>query len=436
MKLPLVALIGRPNVGKSSLFNRFLKKRVAIVDDRPGITRDRNYSICEWAGREFFLIDTGGMVPGSKSGMEKMVLEQSETAIAQADVIIFIVDCQTGLSNTDQKIAQKLLKGEKRVLMAANKADDDFSENERFQFERLGLGEPLPVSATAGRGIGEILDRIVALLPDGETEGTDTETIKIAVIGRPNVGKSSFINRLIGEERVIVSPVPGTTRDAVDTPFEIDGRRYILVDTAGLRRKEKVTEDLEFFTTLRTLRAVDDCHVALVLVDASEGLILQDLKVVESALETRRAIVLAVNKWDLIEKDEKTSDIFTSQIKDFARTLAFIPVIYISSLTGQRVAKTLTVVNSVFENWSREIPTGELNNFIEEIVRKQPPAAVRGKYMKILYGTQVGIRPPSFLLFCNYPDLLQKSYLRYIENQMRERFNFEGAPLRIKFKRK
>jgi GTP-binding protein len=436
LKLPLVALIGRPNVGKSSLFNRFLKKRVAIVDDRPGITRDRNYSICEWAGREFFLIDTGGMVPGSKSGMEKMVLEQSETAIAQADVIIFIVDCQTGLSNTDQKIAQKLLKGEKRVLMAANKADDDFSENERFQFERLGLGEPLPVSATAGRGIGEILDRIVALLPDGETEGTDTETIKIAVIGRPNVGKSSFINRLIGEERVIVSPVPGTTRDAVDTPFEIDGRRYILVDTAGLRRKEKVTEDLEFFTTLRTLRAVDDCHVALVLVDASEGLILQDLKVVESALETRRAIVLAVNKWDLIEKDEKTSDIFTSQIKDFARTLAFIPVIYISSLTGQRVAKTLTVVNSVFENWSREIPTGELNNFIEEIVRKQPPAAVRGKYMKILYGTQVGIRPPSFLLFCNYPDLLQKSYLRYIENQMRERFNFEGAPLRIKFKRK
>jgi GTPase len=436
MNYPLVALIGRPNVGKSSLFNRFLKNRIAIVDDAPGITRDRNYALCDWAGRYFYLIDTGGMIPGSKRGIEKMVLEQSETAVAQADLVVLIVDCQTGPDDVDEKIAARLLKSQKKVILLANKADNEVLENERFQFARLGLGEPLPVAATVGLGIGEALDEIVGLLPEATAEKEEAETIRIAVIGRPNVGKSSFINRLIGQERVIVSPVPGTTRDAVDTPFEYSGKQYILMDTAGLRRKAKVSEDLEFYTTLRTLRAIESCHIAMVLVDASEGLLVQDLKVIEDAAEARRGIILAVNKWDLVEKDEKTADIFTSQIKEMARTFAYIPVIYISCLTGQRVAKTISFVDKVFENWNREIPTAELNNLVEEIVRKQPPAAARGKHIKINYASQAGNRPPAFLFFSNFPELIQKSYLRYIENQLREHFDFEGIPILIKFRKK
>lgn len=436
MSIPLVALIGRPNVGKSSLFNRFLKKRLAIVDDTPGITRDRNYSLCDWSGREFYLIDTGGMIPDTKGAISRLVLEQSETAIEQADLIVLIVDCKTGPDSLDEKIAVRLQKSDKSVLLVANKADSDAEEPERFQFLRLGLGEPLPVSATGGRGIGEALDAIVEKLPVAERVDEESEAIRIAVVGRPNVGKSLFINRLIGEERAIVSPLPGTTRDAVDTPFEFNGKNYVLIDTAGLRRKSRVKEDIEYFTTLRTLRAVENCHVALVLVDASQGLTIQDVKVIEDAIEARRAIVLAVNKWDLIEKDDRTADIFTSQVRDFAKTISFLPIIYISSLTGKRVEKTIPLVDKVFANWHRQIPTPEMNKFLQEITEKQPPAAVAGKYIKLFYVTQAGIRPPTFVFFCNYPKLLQKSYLRYIENQLRDRYDFEGIPIRVKFKKR
>ncbi len=436
MSLPLVALIGRPNVGKSSLFNRFLKKRIAIIDDRPGITRDRNYSICEWSGREFYLIDTGGIIPGAKGLIEKMVLEQAEIAIEQADVIALIVDCQTGVDQVDERIASSLIKAGKRVALFVNKADNDLAENEQYQFKRLGLGEPMAVSATVGRGIGEALDRIISLLPNSGIDEKEEEVIKIAVIGRPNVGKSSFINKLIGEERVLVSPVPGTTRDAVDTPFELDGKNYVLVDTAGLRRKSRVADQLEYYTTLRTLRTIENCHIAVVLVDASEGMIVQDLKIIEDAMESRRGIVLAVNKWDLIEKDGKTAEIFSSQIKEYARTLSFIPVIYISSLTGQRVSKTLSHVDQVYSNWSRNVPTAELNTLVEQIMERQPPASVRGKHIRIMYAAQVDVRPPTLIFFCNHPDLIQKSYIRYIENQLREKYDFSGVPLRIKFRKK
>jgi len=436
MSLPLVALIGRPNVGKSSLFNRFLKKRIAIIDDRPGITRDRNYSICEWSGREFYLIDTGGIIPGAKGLIEKMVLEQAEIAIEQADVIALIVDCQTGVDQVDERIASSLIKAGKRVALFVNKADNDLAENEQYQFKRLGLGEPMAVSATVGRGIGEALDRIISLLPNSGIDEKEKEVIKIAVIGRPNVGKSSFINKLIGEERVLVSPVPGTTRDAVDTPFELDGKNYVLVDTAGLRRKSRVADQLEYYTTLRTLRTIENCHIAVVLVDASEGMIVQDLKIIEDAMESRRGIVLAVNKWDLIEKDGKTAEIFSSQIKEYARTLSFIPVIYISSLTGQRVSKTLSHVDQVYSNWSRNVPTAELNTLVEQIMERQPPASVRGKHIRIMYAAQVDVRPPTLIFFCNHPDLIQKSYIRYIENQLREKYDFSGVPLRIKFRKK
>lgn len=436
MSIPLVALIGRPNVGKSSLFNRFLQKRLAIVDDTPGVTRDRNYSLCDWAGREFYLIDTGGMIPETKGAIEKMILAQSEIAIAESDLTVLIVDNQTGPDHTERKIARQLLKAGRNTIILANKIDDNISEHERFQFSRLGLGDPLAVSATVGLGIGEALDKIVESLPPAETVEQESDAIRIAVIGRPNVGKSSFINKLIGGQRVIVSPIPGTTRDAVDTPFEFEGRKYILVDTAGLRRKAKVKDAIEYFTTLRTLRAIENCDIALVLVDASEGLIVQDLKVIEDAANVRRGIVMAVNKWDLVEKDTHTADIFTSQIKEYARTLAYIPNIYISCLTGQRVVKVIPLIDKVHENWDQKISTSELNNFLEEIVEARHPASVKGKYIKLFYVTQSGTRPPTFLFFCNYPQLLQKSYIRYIENQLRKKYEFDGVPIRIRFQKR
>jgi len=436
MNVPLVALIGRPNVGKSSLFNRFLRKRLAIVDDTPGITRDRNYSLCDWNGREFYLVDTGGMIPNTKGAINRMVLEQAEIAVDQADLIVFIVDSKTGADEVDERIAHNLQKSGRNVLLIANKADGDYEENDRFRFMRLGLGEPLAVSATGGRNIGEALDLIVEKLPQAESAESESDALRIAVIGKPNVGKSMFINRLIGQERAIVSPVPGTTRDAVDTPFEVDGKKYVLIDTAGLRRKARVKEDLEYFTTLRTLRAVENCHVALVLIDASQGPSVQDLKVIEDAVEARRGIVLAVNKWDLVEKDERTADKFTIAIKEFAKTIAYLPIIYISALTGQRVLKTISIIDHVYENWQRTIPTPELNNFLAEITQKQPPAAVQGKYIKLYYAAQAGTKPPSFVFFCNYPKSLQRSYLRYIENQFRARYDFEGIPIRFRYKKK
>lgn len=436
MSLPLVALIGRPNVGKSSIFNRFLNKRLAIVDDMPGVTRDRNYSICDWNGREFYLIDTGGIIPESKTGIEKMVLEQSETAINQADLTVLIVDCQTGIDSTEERIASRLLKGGKNVLLLANKADNDNIVAQKYEFMKLGLGEPMAVSAANGHGIGDALDEIVKRLPGIDEVVPEDDTIRIAVIGKPNVGKSSFINKLTGAERVIVSPIPGTTRDAVDTPFEFEGKKYVLVDTAGLRKKAKVTEDLEFYTSLRTIRAIENAHVALVLVDATQGLTVQDLKVIEDAIHARRGIVMAVNKWDLIEKDDTTADTYTRQVKEFVRTISYIPIIYISCLTGQRVVKTVSMVDKVFDNWHRKISTSELNAFNEEVVQKQPPAAVKGKYIRLFYVTQTGICPPTFLFFSNYPKLIQKSYIRYIENQLRARYDFEGIPIRIKFKQR
>ncbi|MDD4051779.1 MAG: ribosome biogenesis GTPase Der [candidate division Zixibacteria bacterium] len=434
MPLPVVAIVGRPNVGKSSLFNRLIKRKLAVIESSPGVTRDRNFSQCDWNGRTFYLVDTGGMVPGSKDEMERLILEQAQIAMDDADVILFVVDCQTGINDIDGRIARELRRAEKPVVLAVNKADNEQLELDASAFYSLGLSGIFPVSAINGRMTGDLLDEIVSKLPEAEEEVSDQKVIRIAVVGRPNVGKSSFVNRLAGENRLIVSAIPGTTRDSVDTPVTIDGKQYILVDTAGLRKRSKVKENIEYYTTLRTIRAIERCEVAVILLDANEGVNFQELKIIEEVGEARRGMVLAINKWDIFEKEPETADIYTKQIKEAMPTYDYLPSIFISALTGQRVTKVLELVDQVHTQYTRRIETAELNQFLEEIVARQTPAAVRGRWIKLMYMTQPETSPPLFVIFSNYPKLVQESYVRYITNQLRERFGFGGVPLMIKLK--
>jgi GTP-binding protein len=434
MSIPIVAIVGRPNVGKSSLFNRLLRKRVAVVHSDSGITRDRNYAVCDWNGVSFRLIDTGGMVPHTKDAMEKSILDQTEFAINEADLVMFVVDTQTGADTTDIQIARKLSKSGKPSLLVANKSDNNQLETEVYDFLRLGLGEPYPVSATVGLGIGELLDELVKRLPPQPEVDEEPGAIKVAVVGRPNVGKSSFINKLLGEERLIVSPVAGTTRDSVDTPVTVAGRKYILIDTAGLRRQYKIQENVEFYTSLRTMKVIESCDVAVILVDAVDGLTSQDQRILAEVLENRRAAVVAVNKWDLIEKDEKTADRFTVSLKEILAHLSFVPIMYISALSGQRVTKVLELVDRVYAEHTRKISTAELNRFLEGSVGRRKPPAKQGKYIQLKYVTQTEIAPPTFVFFANHPKMIDKTYVSYLTNQLRAEFGFEGVPIRLKFR--
>jgi len=437
MRLPSVAIVGRPNVGKSSIFNRILQKNVAVVAEQPGVTRDRNYAIGDWNGVSFYLIDTGGIVPDSKNLMEKLITDQTDFAIFESDLVILLVDAQVGIDTVDLKIARKLNKAGKKCILVANKADTDLQELQIYEFLKLGMDEPLAVSATVGRGIGEMLDKLVESLPVQEKEtDADQKPIRIALVGRPNVGKSSFINKLIGTERLIVTPMAGTTRDAVDTPFEIDGQAYTLIDTAGLRRKYKVTENIEFYTNIRTDRAIESCDVAIILVDAAEGVSVQDQRVIEKVLSSRRAAVLAVNKWDTIEKDSYTADKFTAEIKSNILKYNYLPVIYISALTGQRVDKVIALAKKVHEENNRRIGTPELNNFLQKATTRQHPPARKSKYIRFYYVTQSEVAPPTFIFFSNYPELIDKAYISYLNNQLRDEFGFEGCPIRLKFRKK
>ena len=436
MSLPTVAIIGRPNVGKSSLFNRFLQKQLAVVDPKSGVTRDRNYAVCDWNGREFRLVDTGGMVPDTRDMMEQMILDQSDFAIHEADLVLLVVDAQVGLDEVDERLAKRLHRSGRNCILVANKADTEQLASEAYTVVRLGLGEPQAVSATVGYGIGELLDEVVARLPEQDVEEQQVGVIRVALVGRPNVGKSSFINTLLGEQRHIVSSEAGTTRDAVDTVFEMDGQEYVLVDTAGLRRKYKVHENVEFYTNLRVIRAIESCDVAVVLIDATEGFTSQDQRVLAQVMESRRAAVLAVNKWDIVEKDTTTADRFTDRIKRDLARFAFLPIVYVSALTGQRVAKVMALVNHVQKEHHRRIPTSKLNELLQKAFRRKKPPAKQGKFVQFKYVTQTEVAPPTFVFFTNHPRLVDRTYISYLSNQLRAEFGFEGTPIRLKCRRK
>jgi len=436
MSVPIVAIIGRPNVGKSTLFNRLLKRRIAVVHDQPGITRDRNYAFTTWNRKGFYLVDTGGYVPSNNTAIEKLVKAQAEIAIAEADLVLFLVDAKVGAQTVDLDIAQNLRKTKKQVLLVANKVDGARDEMEVYVLSKLGLGEAIPVSALAGRNIGDLLDHIISNLPKEIDYPEKKESIMVAVIGRPNVGKSSFVNALLGTEKLIVSETPGTTRDAIDTEIEIDGQSFTLIDTAGLRRRTKVKESLEYYTSLRTLRSIERCDIALILTEAQVGYSNQDAKIISEVMDLRKGMVLAINKWDLVDKDNKTADRYTKALKEEAPYIKYVPIIYISAKTRQRVKTVMELVSQVYNERNKRIETSELNEKLEKEIKAKPPASVKGRYIKIYYATQTGIQPPTFVFFCNYPELLQKSYLRYLENKIREHFGFLGNPIRIKVRKR
>ncbi len=431
--LPIVAIIGRPNVGKSTFFNRVLRQRLAVVDDMPGVTRDRMYGLADWSGREFHLVDTGGFIPDSDDLINRLVREQAEIAIDEADLVLFMVDSRVGPTDLDEDIARRLQRSDRPVVVVANKSDNEIYRLEANAFYRLGLGEPIDVAALTGYNICDLLDVVIGRLP--ETEYVEEEgKLKIAVIGRPNVGKSSFVNFLCGKERQIVTDIPGTTRDSIDTEIVFQGEKYILIDTAGLRRKSKVKESLEFYTTLRTLRSLERCDVAAVIIEAHEGLMHQDIQVLEQAHLFRKSMLLVVNKWDLIEKDTDTVREYEVSIKKKIPTFSYLPLVFISALTGKRSVNVLKLCKQINDRQIKRVQTAEMNRFIEETVKRRHPAAVKGKHIKFFYATQTEISPPTFVLFCNYPKLLQKQYLKYIENRLRETYDFEGVPIRLKVK--
>jgi GTP-binding protein len=432
--LPVVAVVGRPNVGKSTLFNRVIGRRVAIVDDQPGVTRDRNFAAADWVGRHFFVVDTGGVMERTEEPLDAAVRRQALTAIDEADVILLITDGKEGVHPLDQSLAEILRRTEKPVVLAVNKVDNLPNDPAHLDFWSLGLGEPHAVSAISGKGSGDLLDAVVAELPPRTDAEDDPDVIRVAVIGKPNVGKSSFINRLFGEERVVVDDRAGTTRDPVDTPMRYHGHSLVFVDTAGLRRQSRVSEDLEYYSALRTARVVDDAHVCIALIDATEELHRQDLRVVEQAWEAGAGVILVVNKWDLVEKDTHTAPDFERAARDRAPFLRHVPFVFTSALTGQRVRKTLDLVLEVQEERRRRIDTNEVNELLRELVARQPPPHHRGRRVKLRYATQVSVEPPRFVIFANFPRAVPDHYIRYVHNGFRKRWGFEGTPIRIHFR--
>ena len=437
MKRPLVAIVGRPNVGKSLLFNRLAGQRLSIVEDTPGVTRDRLYAPCEWAGRTFDLVDTGGIEPNTNSEILAFMREQANIAIDSATVILFVTDIRTGVTAADKEIANMLLHSKKPVVLAVNKADSvGETDPAVYEFYSLGLGDPVACSAVHGHGTGDLLDACLQYFPDAGEEDEEPDRIKVAVIGKPNVGKSSLINTILGEKRVIVSDEAGTTRDAVDTEFENSSGKYLFIDTAGIRRKSKVEERVEKFSVMRAKLAVERADVCLILIDARDGVTEQDTKIAGLAHEAGKASIVVVNKWDLVEKETGTME---KMRKDIMRDLSFMsyaPVLFISALTGQRTDRLFELINYVNDQTSMRISTGMLNDVLADAQARVQPPTDKGRRLKIYYMTQTGIRPPSFVIFCNKRELFHFSYQRYIENQIRSVFGLEGTPIRLTIRQK
>ena len=432
MSKPVVAIVGRPNVGKSMLFNRLVGRRLSIVEDTPGVTRDRLYAQCEWAGRVFDLVDTGGIEPKTDSQILEFMRSQAMAAVSSADVIIFVGDITTGVTAADKDVAAMLLRSGKPVVLAVNKMDSVGAvDPDIYEFYALGLGDPIAVSAVHGHGTGDLLDACLEHFPPEVEDQGEDDSIKIAFIGKPNVGKSSIVNRILGEERVIVSDVAGTTRDAVDTPFENEFGRYTLIDTAGMRRRSRVEDNVERYSVLRAQMAIDRADVCLIMIDARDGVTEQDTKVAGMAHEAGKASIILVNKWDLIEKDTKTMDKMREDIRRDLSYMTYAPVLFVSALTGQRVDRIFELVNFVNEQSSMRITTGMLNNVLSDAQARVQPPSDKGRRLKIFYMTQTGIKPPSFVLFCNDAELFHFSYQRYIENQLRSVFGLEGTPIRL-----
>ncbi len=430
MAKPIVAIVGRPNVGKSTLFNRIAGQRISIVEDTPGVTRDRIYADAEWLNHHFTLIDTGGLEPESDDMMLKNMYAQAEIAIESADVIIFVADVKTGMVDADMQVANILRKSKKPIVLAVNKMDDLAKYGmDIYEFYQLGLGEPFGVSAGQMLGIGDMLDEVVKHFPADKNDSEEDDVIKVAIIGKPNVGKSSLINRILGEERVIVSDVAGTTRDAIDSDYEYNGQKYVFIDTAGMRRKSKIKENIEKYSIIRAVAAVERADVCIMMINAEEGITDQDTKVAGIAHEAGKAVIIAVNKWDKIEKDNKTMNKFTKDIESEFKYLSYAPIIYISAATGQRVTKLFDLINTVNENNSLRISTGMLNDVLIEAMAMNQPPAEKGRPLRIYYMTQVSVKPPTFVLFVNDTELLHFSYKRYIENQLRDAFGFTGTPI-------
>lgn len=429
---PIVAVVGRPNVGKSTLFNKISGKRISIVEDTPGITRDRIYCDTEWDGKAFSLVDTGGIEPRSDDVILEQMRIQAQIAIETADVVIMVTDIKSGVTATDAEVAQMLLKANKKIILCVNKVDRPGTPPpELYEFYNLGLGDPYPVSATHGLGLGELLDEVVSALPDSNEDETDSDFIKVALIGKPNVGKSSLINKILGENRMLVSDIPGTTRDAVDTIKENEFGKYIFIDTAGIRKKSKIDDTVEHYSILRSYMAIDKCDVALIMIDANTGVTEQDTKIAGAAHEAGKASIIVVNKWDEIEKDNYTLSKIEENIRQELKYMAYAPIITVSALTGLRTNKLFELINDVAEQHSRRITTGVLNDVLADAVLRVQPPTDKGKRLKLYYMTQVSTRPPTFVVFVNNLDLFHFSYQRYIENQIRDTFGLTGTPLRI-----
>ncbi|WP_040951208.1 ribosome biogenesis GTPase Der [Gorillibacterium massiliense] len=431
MAKPVIAIVGRPNVGKSTIFNRMVGDRLAIVEDRPGITRDRLYGTGEWLNRSFSVIDTGGIEIEGEDEIMRSVRVQAELAIEEADVIIFMTDGKAGLTPTDEEIGQLLYRSGKPIVLAVNKVDNIKMQENTYEFYNLGFGEPIGISGAHGIGIGDLLEACANHFPDEEDDEYGEDVIKVALIGRPNVGKSSLINAILGEERVIVSPVAGTTRDAIDTPFERDGQKYVLIDTAGMRKRGKVYENVEKYSVMRAMKAIERADVVLVVINGEEGIIEQDKHIAGYAHEAGKASIFVVNKWDIVEKDDKTMNRFTQTIRDHFLFMTYAPVVFVSAKTKQRLHKLLPVVAEVAENHSLRIKTPMLNEVVADAVAVTPPPTDKGKRLRVNYVTQVAVKPPTFVIFVNEPEMMHFSYLRYLENKLRASFHFEGTPLRL-----